>query len=470
MQSSNRLFRFGVFELSTCDATLRKSGVRIHLQAQPMQALQLLLETPGQLVGRDELRRRVWGDETVVDFERGLNYCIKQIREALADDARSPRFIETERGRGYRFLAAVERVDVPGPEGVDRQRPETARELGDAPEPLETASSHASSHASSYASSPSRLLHLRRWIALAGLAVVALSLFLFRDNLVTSSSLADSPTRMKLAVLPFVVLEGERIEPYLVDGLVDELINGLGGLNPKRLGVIARTSSMRYGDGSRSVSEIAAELDVDFVLEGSLRRDGERVRLATQLVEVVEQTHVWSESYRYSLEELSALVTDVVDLARGEEAHPERVEVRLDELVTSALARARRNAPGITFEAQLEEHVVMGDPPRLERAVSNLLDNAAKWTPSGGVVEVSLEQGELRVRDHGPGIDEEDLPFVFDRFYRSKKARQQPGSGLGLAIVRKVAEDHGGRASAENASGGGALMRFALGPAPELAA
>ena len=169
------------------------------------------------------------------------------------------------------------------------------------------------------------------------------------------------------------------------------------------------------------------------------------------------------------LEELSALVTDVVDLARGEEAHPERVDVRLDELVASAIERTRLHAPALTFEAELEPCVVTGDPARIERAVSNLLDNAAKWTPAGGSVEVRIVDGELSVRDHGPGIDQDDLPFIFDRFYRSKKARKQPGSGLGLAIVRKVAEDHDGWVSAENASGGGALMRFAIGPgsAPE---
>ena len=177
------------------------------------------------------------------------------------------------------------------------------------------------------------------------------------------------------------------------------------------------------------------------------------------------------EDVTAQLEELSALVTDVVDLARGEEAHPERLDVRLDELVASAIQRARRHAPTITFEAQLEESIVTGDAPRIERAVSNLLDNAAKWTPDGGVVEVTLVDGQLMVRDHGPGIEQDDLPFVFDRFYRSKKARKQPGSGLGLAIVRKVAEDHHGSVSAENATDGGALMRFVIGSSgePELA-
>lgn len=171
------------------------------------------------------------------------------------------------------------------------------------------------------------------------------------------------------------------------------------------------------------------------------------------------------------LEELAALVTDVVDLARGEEAHPERLDVRLDELVASAVERARRHAPGVRFDAKLEPCVVVGDAPRIERAVSNLLDNAAKWTEERGVVEVSLADGELVVRDYGPGIDADDLPFVFDRFYRSTRARKQPGSGLGLAIVRKVAEDHQGSVSAENAADGGALLRLVIGSSvePELA-
>ena len=107
--------------------------------------------------------------------------------------------------------------------------------------------------------------------------------------------------------------------------------------------------------------------------------------------------------------------------------------------------------------------MVVGDPARIERAISNLLDNAANWTAVGGAVEVKVADGELSVRDYGSGIDQDDLPFVFDRFYRSKKARKQPGSGLGLAIVKKVAEDHDGWVSAENASGGGALMRLVIG-------
>jgi two-component system sensor histidine kinase MprB len=137
-------------------------------------------------------------------------------------------------------------------------------------------------------------------------------------------------------------------------------------------------------------------------------------------------------------------------------------EVRLDLLVGDLLDRARRNAPHVKFDAQLEETTVHGAAPTIERAVWNLLDNAAKWSPEGSRVEIKVADGEVVVRDHGPGIDEEDLPKVFDRFYRAPAARGRPGSGLGLAIVRQVAEAHGGRVVAERAEGGGTLMRVSF--------
>ena len=166
------------------------------------------------------------------------------------------------------------------------------------------------------------------------------------------------------------------------------------------------------------------------------------------------------------LEELTALVTDLVELARGNEpALGEAIDaVRLDVLVQEAVDRARRHAPGVRFEARLEPTVVRGVPQRLTRAVGNLLDNAAKWSPDGGTVEVETRDGQVIVRDHGPGIAPDDLPHVFDRFYRAPAARGLPGSGLGLAIVRQVAESHGGRVTAESADGGGALLRLELSP------
>jgi two-component system sensor histidine kinase MprB len=162
------------------------------------------------------------------------------------------------------------------------------------------------------------------------------------------------------------------------------------------------------------------------------------------------------------LSEMTALVTELVELARGE-THPEQAEdVRLDLLVAEVVARAQRDFPQIEFVTDLQPSELHGVPNTIARAVSNLLDNAAKWSPPGGKVEVAVLDGQVVVRDHGPGIEEDDLPYVFDRFYRSPAARKLPGSGLGLAIVKQVAEAHGGGVGAERAEGGGTLMRLRL--------
>jgi two-component system sensor histidine kinase MprB len=160
------------------------------------------------------------------------------------------------------------------------------------------------------------------------------------------------------------------------------------------------------------------------------------------------------------LDELTALVADVVELARGTRRDEALDDVRLDELVETLVERARRRAgKSVVYETELEPALVSGEPDRIARAISNLLDNARKWSPDGGTVEVALKGGTLVVRDHGPGFAEEDLPHVFERFYRAKDARGMPGSGLGLAIVRQIAEAHGGAVEAANAPGGGASIR-----------
>jgi two-component system sensor histidine kinase MprB len=162
------------------------------------------------------------------------------------------------------------------------------------------------------------------------------------------------------------------------------------------------------------------------------------------------------------LDELSRLVADVVDLARDGEPEHFLEDIRLDLLVADAVERTRRHAPGLRFETDLHECIVHGSQERIYRAVSNVLDNAAKWSPEGGTVELRVADGELSVRDHGPGIPADELDHVFDRFYRSPSAQGMPGSGLGLAIVRQVAEAHGGRATAEQAAGGGTIVRVRL--------
>jgi two-component system sensor histidine kinase MprB len=177
---------------------------------------------------------------------------------------------------------------------------------------------------------------------------------------------------------------------------------------------------------------------------------GERKRLISDVVE--------------QLGEMTTLISELIELARAEQ-QPSLAseEVRLDLLVADAVERARRVRPEIAYSATLEPTTVRGVPSTLERAVGNLLDNAAKWSPPGAEVEVEVHDGRLVVRDHGPGIPDEDLPYVFDRFYRARAARGMPGSGLGLAIVRQVAESHGGDVVAEHAEGGGTRMVLTLG-------
>ncbi|HEV3229226.1 MAG TPA: HAMP domain-containing sensor histidine kinase [Solirubrobacteraceae bacterium] len=172
------------------------------------------------------------------------------------------------------------------------------------------------------------------------------------------------------------------------------------------------------------------------------------------------------------LDELTRLVSDVVELARGTEPSEQLETIELDQLVSEAVDRAQRRSPSMRYDVQLEPTLIENVPDRVARAISNVLDNARQWSPPGGRIEVHLRDSTLSVRDHGPGFNERDLPFVFDRFYRADSARRMPGSGLGLAIVRQAAEAHGGSVCAQNAPGGGALVRAsfaATGPQPSAA-
>ena len=162
------------------------------------------------------------------------------------------------------------------------------------------------------------------------------------------------------------------------------------------------------------------------------------------------------------LDELTSLVSDVVELARGSKRDSAPDELRLDHIVLDAVERTRRRCD-LRFDTDLQPTVLHGEADRIARAVSNLLENARKWSPAQGVVELTLHDGVLTVRDHGPGFEDGDLPFVFDRFYRADRARNLPGSGLGLAIVRQAAEAGDGVVQAENAPGGGALLRVSFG-------
>jgi len=200
----------------------------------------------------------------------------------------------------------------------------------------------------------------------------------------------------------------------------------------------------------------------------SLRTNLEIIRRIDELSE--PEREVLVSDVLTQLQELTNLVGDLAELARGDQAHVETVPLRLDLLVEDAveLANSHGRTRGVTFVTALEPTWIEGRSDRLTRAVGNLLDNALKWSPDGGTVDVSCARGDVIVRDHGPGIDPGDLPHIFDRFYRARAARALPGSGLGLAIVAQVAAEEGGSVGAFNASDGGAVLtlHFPVVPAP----
>jgi len=233
------------------------------------------------------------------------------------------------------------------------------------------------------------------------------------------------------------------------NAMLDALENSMQALDAS---VIAQRQLVADASHELRTPVTSVRTNIEILLQAEDMEPADRRRL---LLDVIEQ-----------IQELTLLMNDLIELARGEEPHGPNEDVRLDLMVADAIVRARRHAPDAVISADLEETLILGAPARLDRAINNLIDNAVKFSAPGQSIEVSLSGGELRVRDHGPGFAPEDLPHVFDRFYRGATARGRPGSGLGLAIVRQVALGHGGTVTAEAAPGGGALMRLRLKLAP----
>jgi two-component system, OmpR family, sensor histidine kinase MprB len=285
-------------------------------------------------------------------------------------------------------------------------------------------------------------------IAAAGIAAAAaLGLAVARTAL--------APVRRLTAATEHVTETGDLSQRLDASGH-DELSRLAASFNTMLAALETSTLAQRQlvADASHELRTPLTSLRTNIEVLASERRlpAGERQRLLTDVVE--------------QLGEMTTLISELIELARVGQPPTEPEEVRLDLVTAGAVERTGRDRPGVTFETDLQESVVQGDPAAIDRAVGNLLDNAAKWSPAAGKVEVSVRGGQITVRDHGPGIDEEDLPFVFDRFYRAAAARGMPGSGLGLAIVRQVAESHGGTVTAERAEDGGTRIRLVLNGAP----
>jgi len=326
---SERL-RFAVFEVDLRAGELKKRGLRIRLQEQPFQVLAMLLEKPGELVTREELRTKLWS-HTVVDFDHGINEAINKIREALGDSAENPRFVETVARRGYRFLADVTPIDPaaarqPGPaaEGPVPPTDSDRVEIRDARIP------------------PKRPHRLHAWISFAfGLALVlAASLFWILH------SQSDSPCKVcSLAVLPLESLSGDASQDYFADGMTDALITDLAQISALR--VISRTSAMTYKHVRRLLPQIARELNVEAVVEGTVSRSGEHVRITVQLIQVPDERHLWAQSYDGNLQDTIAMQNTVA------RAIAEQIQVTLNPREEAALKKSKTLKPE-AYEAYLK--------------------------------------------------------------------------------------------------------------------
>jgi len=259
------------------------------------------------------------------------------------------------------------------------------------------------------------------------------------------------PVRRLTETAEHVTATGDLSERIEVTGN-DELSRLAGSFNTM-LGALEESSRAQrqlVADASHELRTPLTSLrtNIEVLARGNELPPGERERL---LEDVIEQ-----------MGEMTSLIGELIELAREERTPEEPEDVRLDLIAADAVERAQRNRPNLVFKTDFHESLIHGAPSTIERAVANLIDNAGKWSAPGGEVEVEVRDGELTVRDHGPGIADEDLPYIFDRFYRAPSARGLPGSGLGLAIVKQVADSHGGAVVAERAEGGGTVMRLRL--------
>lgn len=285
---TSRVLRFDNFELDLRAAELRKNGIKLRLQGQPIQVLAKLLNCAGDLVTREEFRAQIWPAETFVDFDHGLHNAISRIREVLGDSAETPRYIETLPRRGYRFIGSLENAVIPEPSLAAQKDP---------------ASDTLVATASTRPRTTSRATLIA---ALVAIVVVAAALIVVPALSHRSDAV---PLVRSIAVLPLDNFSGDPAQEYFVDGMTDELITDLAKIGALR--VISRTSVMRYKGTKKGLPEIARELNVDGIIEGSVVRSGQRVRITAQLLYGPTDKHLWAETYERDLGDVLSLQSEV---------------------------------------------------------------------------------------------------------------------------------------------------------------
>jgi TolB-like protein/DNA-binding winged helix-turn-helix (wHTH) protein/Flp pilus assembly protein TadD len=335
-----RKVRFDPFEVDMRSGEVRKHGIRLKLHGQPFQVLSLLLEHPGELVTREELRQKLWPGDTFVDFDTGLNSAVKKLRDALCDSAEEPRYIETLPRRGYRFIARVQNGDLfAGIAPIESLAVNPLR-----PNPIEQGLRGERPADGEVDVRPSRTSRARLWLVLggvAGLVLLAVTYVMLRDH---TGHTTQTKIR-SLAVLPLSNLSGDSTQEYLADEMTEELCGRLARIHDLR--VISRTSVMRFKGTRLSVPEIARTLGVDALVEGSVIRQGSRIRVHAQLIRASTDEHLWSDEYDGELGDVFALESEVAQsIAR-------RVEVKVTGEERARLVTAHHVSPEV-YESYLK--------------------------------------------------------------------------------------------------------------------
>ncbi|HEX8799231.1 MAG TPA: tetratricopeptide repeat protein [Terriglobales bacterium] len=324
--------RFGSFEVNLQTGELRKRGLRLRLSGQPFQVLAVLVERPGVLVTREELHSKLWPADTFVDFDHGLNNAVARIREVLDDSSGTPRYIETVPRRGYRFIAPL--ADI-------RPAPVSPSAL----KSKDRSSSNVADPDTPRLSSERRYRSSTLWTVVAGVGLLVLFILAFVLLRGIRAQGPGQPAIKSIAVLPLKNLSGDSTQEYLADGMTEALIGRLSGIHDLR--VISRTSVMRFKDTQMSVPEIAKTLNADAVVEGSVMREGNRIRVHAQLIRAATDAHFWSEEYDRDLPDVLALQSDVA------QAIADKVQVTLTGQERSRLVAARPVAPEV-YESYLK--------------------------------------------------------------------------------------------------------------------
>jgi TolB-like protein/DNA-binding winged helix-turn-helix (wHTH) protein/Flp pilus assembly protein TadD len=427
MESSppHSVVRFGTYQVSLQSGEVRKAGLRIRVQQQPMKLLEILLEHPGEVVTREELRGRVWPNESFGDFDQALNIAIGKLRSALEDSAENPRFIETLPKRGYRFIANVSVLDADArpkrPESVAGYLPGQERKT----EPAYTP------QGAGLAVAHKRRLWLTRGVIVAVALVLSLSIlsvWLFRSR-------GPAPEGIRsLAVLPLENLSGDASQNYFADGMTDELITDLAQISALR--VISRTSVMVYKGARKPLPQIARELNVDAVVEGTVLRSGDQVRITAQLIEASTDKHLWSQSYEGELRDTLSLQNKVasaiadqirISLTPQEQAALKNVKVVNPQAYESYLKGRyfwnKRTADGLKVALAYFTQAIEEDP-KYAQGYSGLADTYAllgDWqyavmTPKEAFPKAKAAAIKALELDSTLGEAHNSLAFVLDAF------------------------------------------------------